>query len=90
MLTLEDYDDNTHDPLTSLNVTFMVQTFDEVTNDWIVIPDQPDILRTLGFGRCLHYTILKKEVIYNFRKSVHLSIVSLSSQDFQGWDSSGN
>ena len=76
MLTLEDYDDNTYDPLTTLNVTFMAQRYNEVTNEWSIKPDKPDILRTLGFGRCLHYTFLKKEVIHHFRRSVGIGDVS--------------
>ena len=66
MLTLEDYDDNTYDLLTILNVTVASQKFNETSGDWSKFIDKPGILRTLWFGRCLHYPIIEEQVTHQF------------------------
>ena len=62
MLTLEEYDDNTYDPLALLNVKLEARIFEEVTGNWTIQTHSPEYLRTLGFGRCLLYKITKEKV----------------------------
>ena len=66
MLTLEDYDENTYDPMETLNVTgYSFYYIDREESDYPYLSRdliQPTTFRTLAFGRCLMYRALKDKV----------------------------